>query len=97
MPETNDDLLYECTIRESPTSANKKTYVTVHRRSAIIRSAREEIGRTGESLEDFAGIEIVETDEDVWEHVRKLEGDELFQVALSYHRRDGATFDIEEI
>ena len=94
--------LYECTIVGSPTGRDHKTYTVCMRHSEIISLARDEASRNGGSLEDFAGIPLVCADESVpvedreYDYEHYLTGEEEFQAALDWYRRDGATFEIKE-
>lgn len=90
---------YKCKIstmsRNSAGGAGPIVEVT-HSRADIIRMAREEAGKSDHGdLEGYAGIATKETP-DGWEYERQLSGEEEFETALDFLRRDGHIFDVEE-
>lgn len=89
---------YKCTIKGPNAGIDQQVYTVRHDRDAIVRIARDEIGRRGDSLEWFANVPLTETTEGEFEYERTLEGDEEFRVALEFLRDEpGSVFDIEEI
>lgn len=68
----------------------------IHSRRDIIEIARESAGKAGTSLEDFAGIEQIDTEDGGWEYVRELGDEEELKTALEYLRHDGSIFEIVE-
>ena len=88
----NDNVTYICAIKGPPAGHDHKTYFTSLTHRQIISLARDEAGMSGESLESFAGIPIIETFPNEFDYERMLEGDELFEVALRWQRRDGRQF-----